>query len=65
MRDGITVTYRYRYMFGETGSDWTGDNTVDLPGWCAGDVQMCVALYLFGNRDYADEIRIVDWQPRD
>jgi hypothetical protein len=57
--DGIDVVYelrRDRDVFGPHGR-------LHMPGWCAGDPQMAVALHFFGSRDAADDVRITDWTP--
>lgn len=36
---------------------------VTLPGWCAGDPQMAVALHFYGHRSWAEYVNVVDWQP--
>lgn len=59
--DGITV--EYRTTVGENG--WSGRRYVWLPGWCAGDPDMALALYLYGNRDYVTDVDVTDWQPAD
>lgn len=59
--NGIDVVYETR---SGSADPWSEHVKVTLPGWCAGDVPMGVALYVFGNRDYVDDVRITDWQPR-
>lgn len=64
--DGIDVVYDVtvgRHDGDEVGW-WSEHRRVTLPGWCAGDVPMALALYTFGNRDAVDDVRVVDWQPR-
>lgn len=56
--DGIRVLYRVE---DERGSGAT--THVDLPGWCAGDPGMALALYLFGTRDAEDAVHVQDWMP--
>lgn len=55
--NGITV--EYRTTTGENG--WSGRRYVWLPGWCAGDPDMAVALHLYGNRDYVSDVEVTDW----
>lgn len=57
--DGITV--EYRLTTGENG--WGQPAHVWMPGWCAGDPAMAVALTFFGNRDYVTDVEVIDWQP--
>lgn len=57
--DGIDVVYE---VHGEQG--WSAHARAHLPGWCAGDVPMALALYLFGHRDAVADVRVTDWQPR-
>lgn len=65
--DGIRVTYQ---LYGREESPYMGERGVgevahvDLPGWCAGEPRLAVALYLFGSRDHEDDVRLIDWQPR-
>lgn len=58
--DGITVTYRLS-LTNDGPTWWSDPRTLDLPGWAAGDPQMVVALYLFGDRSYADDVKVVGW----
>lgn len=64
---GIRVTYTLTRpgdgvvtMGGET-----EPRTLDLPGWCAGEPRLAVALYLHGTRDAERDVRLIDWQPLD
>lgn len=64
--DGIEVVYELRLrgdgVVCEAG--WSEHRRVSLPGWCAGDPSMAVALYLHGHRDAVEDVRVTDWQPR-
>jgi hypothetical protein len=62
--NGIDVAYEVRVEPTPDPETWhMQPHRVTLPGWCAGNPQMGVALYLFGNRDEAERVRITDWQP--
>lgn len=58
---GIEVVYELRDP--DTGA-WGHRTVTRLPGWCAGDVDMALALYYLGTRDRVDDVRVVDWSPR-
>jgi uncharacterized membrane protein YsdA (DUF1294 family) len=61
--NGVNVTYLL--MNDDESDDLRGnwmlpERTVHLPGWCAGDPQVAVALYLFGHHTYMDLVRIME-----
>lgn len=63
--NGIRVTYRLMTDVPTDGGytvQASEPRTVDLPGWCAGDVHMAVALYTHGNRDGLRDVLVDDWQ---
>lgn len=57
--NAISVTYLIKPDDPQSG--WSSPNTVQLPGWCAGDPQMALALYLSGTRDAVADIKVVNW----
>lgn len=59
---GIAVLYELRDP--DTGA-WGHHGRVTMPGWCAGDPAMAVALHFHGQRDAVELVRVVDWQPLD
>lgn len=61
--NGIDVTYQLRDPDNTWGLAWKEPVTLHLPGWCAGDSQMAVTLYLHGHRDYVEDVHVIDWQP--
>lgn len=65
--NGIDVLYQLHVPDAEGVEGRWGDHqrVMGLPGWCAGDPQMAVALYLFGNRDDVNDVNVVDWQPHE
>lgn len=58
---GINVEYETR---GHNSDPFGPRQRVALPGWCAGDVQGALALYLHGHSTLVDYVRVIDWQPR-
>jgi hypothetical protein len=62
--NGIDVVYElHHYRRQGQPRVWSEHRKLTLPGWCAGDVQMAVALHAYGQRDSVEDVRIVDWQP--
>lgn len=69
--DGIRVTYRLLSSVPTevdtqgrviaTRVDTSEPQTLDLPGWCAGEPRLCVALYLFGTRDGLGSVLLDGW----
>jgi hypothetical protein len=60
--DGIDVVYEVSPDDDER-APWTR-HRVTLPGWCAGEPDAALALYLFGRVDCRSWVHVVDWQPR-
>lgn len=64
--NGIDVVYEQWVDAEGTGvGTWSEHRKLtNLPGWCAGDPEMGVTLYLFGHRSSSYAVRVVDWAER-